>query len=116
MTVIKITSAEVAERAGVSQSAVSRQVHALELQIGVTLFHRHARGLLLTEQGDRLYKTTQEIVSVTVGADRKSVLLKVKNLQAGHTHHLQSSGVRSKSGGELWHKDAYYTINEFPAR
>ena len=61
-------------------------------------------------------KTTQEIVSVTVGADRKSVLLKVKNLQAGHTHHLQSSGVRSKSGGELWHKDAYYTINEFPAR
>ncbi|MFM1559437.1 MAG: hypothetical protein ACKJSK_09005 [Roseibacillus sp.] len=61
-------------------------------------------------------KTTQEIVSVTVGADRKSVRLKVKNLQAGHTHHLQSSGVRSKSGGELWHKDAYYTINEFPAR
>ncbi|MEM7693376.1 MAG: LysR family transcriptional regulator [Pseudomonadota bacterium] len=49
------------EELGISQSAVSRQVHALELQIGVTLFHRHARGLLLTEQGEELYKTTQNI-------------------------------------------------------
>ena len=61
-------------------------------------------------------QTKQEIVSVTVGADKKSVRLKVKNLQAGHAHHLQSKGVRSKSGRELWHQDAYYTINEFPAQ
>lgn len=49
------------EELGISQSAVSRQVHALELQIGVPLFHRHARGLLLTEQGERLFRTTSEI-------------------------------------------------------
>jgi len=49
------------EELGISQSAVSRQVHALEIQIGVPLFHRHARGLLLTEQGERLYRTTSEI-------------------------------------------------------
>jgi len=49
------------EELGISQSAVSRQVHALELQIGVSLFHRHARGLLLTEQGERLYETTSGI-------------------------------------------------------
>jgi DNA-binding transcriptional LysR family regulator len=49
------------EDLGISQSAVSRQVHALELQIGVPLFHRHARGLLLTEQGERLFRTTSEI-------------------------------------------------------
>ena len=36
-----------------SQSAVSRQVSALEQDLGVPLFHRHARGLILTEQGER---------------------------------------------------------------
>ncbi|MEM8854817.1 MAG: LysR family transcriptional regulator [Pseudomonadota bacterium] len=49
------------EDLGISQSAVSRQVHALELQVGVALFHRHARGLLLTEQGERLFETTSQI-------------------------------------------------------
>ncbi|OHC74146.1 MAG: LysR family transcriptional regulator [Rhodospirillales bacterium RIFCSPLOWO2_12_FULL_58_28] len=44
-----------------SQSAVSRQVGALEKSLNVTLFHRHARGLILTEQGDLLYRTAQEI-------------------------------------------------------
>ena len=35
-----------------SQSAVSRQVSALEKELKVSLFHRHARGLVLTEQGE----------------------------------------------------------------
>ncbi|MHA1190111.1 MAG: LysR family transcriptional regulator, partial [Alphaproteobacteria bacterium] len=35
-----------------SQSAVSRQVSALEADLGAQLFHRHARGLILTEQGE----------------------------------------------------------------
>jgi len=38
-----------------SQSAVSRQIKALEESLDVTLFHRHARGLLLTEQGELLF-------------------------------------------------------------
>ncbi len=58
--------------------------------------------------------TTPEIKSVTVGADRKSVMLNVKGFQPGHVHHLQSAGLRSKEGDELWHKDAYYTVNEVP--
>lgn len=44
-----------------SQSAVSRQISSLEESLGVTLFHRHARGLLLTEQGELLYKTARDI-------------------------------------------------------
>ena len=40
-----------------SQSAISRQIGALEEQLGVMLFHRHARGLILTEQGELLYRT-----------------------------------------------------------
>lgn len=44
-----------------SQSAVSRQVSALEYDLGVTLFNRHARGLILTEQGDDLYRTAHDV-------------------------------------------------------
>lgn len=46
-----------------SQSAVSRQVSALERDLKVSLFHRHARGLVLTEQGELLYATVAEVMS-----------------------------------------------------
>jgi DNA-binding transcriptional LysR family regulator len=49
------------EHLGLSQSAVSRQVSALEGELGVSLFHRHARGLILTEQGDLLFRTAHEV-------------------------------------------------------
>ncbi len=49
------------ERLGLSQSAVSRQVSALESELAVSLFHRHARGLILTEQGEMLYRTAHEV-------------------------------------------------------
>ena len=44
-----------------SQSAISRQVSALEQSLDVVLFHRHARGIILTEQGETLYRTAQEV-------------------------------------------------------
>ena len=44
-----------------SQSAVSRQISTLEESLGVTLFHRHARGLILTEQGEILQKAADDI-------------------------------------------------------
>lgn len=47
---------------GLSQSAVSRQVGALEQELKVPLFHRHARGLILTEQGELLYRTAREVL------------------------------------------------------
>src|SRR6185503_17528323 len=37
---------------GLSQSAVSRQISSLEQDLNVALFHRHARGLILTEFTD----------------------------------------------------------------
>ncbi len=46
-----------------SQSAVSRQIRSLELEMGATLFHRHPRGLLLTSEGEILYEATQEITA-----------------------------------------------------
>lgn len=44
-----------------SQSAVSRQISSLETDLKVALFHRHARGLILTEQGELLYKTASDV-------------------------------------------------------
>jgi DNA-binding transcriptional LysR family regulator len=49
------------ERLGLSQSAVSRQVSSLESELSVSLFHRHARGLILTEQGELLYRTAHDV-------------------------------------------------------
>jgi DNA-binding transcriptional LysR family regulator len=46
-----------------SQSAVSRQVSALERELNVPLFHRHARGLQLTEQGDLLFRTAADVLA-----------------------------------------------------
>ncbi|WP_048648022.1 LysR family transcriptional regulator [Nitratireductor soli] len=74
-----------AETLHLSQSAISRQVSALELEVGVPLFHRHARGLVLTEQGEMLYRTAHDVlmqlesvrVRLTEAKDRPSGLLKV---------------------------------------
>ena len=44
-----------------SQSAVSRQISALEESLDTPLFHRHARGLVLTEQGEMLLRAVRDI-------------------------------------------------------
>ncbi len=49
------------ETLNLSQSAVSRQISALEESLGVPLFHRHARGLILTEQGELLHRTARDV-------------------------------------------------------
>ncbi|OUS16287.1 LysR family transcriptional regulator [Rhodospirillales bacterium 47_12_T64] len=49
------------EQLNLSQSAVSRQISALEDSLKVSLFHRHARGLILTEQGELLYRTAHDV-------------------------------------------------------
>ena len=51
------------EKLNLSQSAISRQISALEQSLGTPLFHRHARGLLLTEQGETLLETARSVFS-----------------------------------------------------
>lgn len=58
-----------AEKLGVSQSAVSRQIAALEEGIGVPLFQRHARGLLLTGPGMTLLALTRDMQSAAKMAE-----------------------------------------------
>jgi DNA-binding transcriptional LysR family regulator len=68
---------------GLSQSAVSRQVSSLESELSVPLFHRHARGLILTEQGELLFRTAHD------------VLMKLESVRA------KLSDSREKPNGEL---------------
>ena len=82
-----------------SQSAVSRQVSALENDIGVPLFHRHARGLLLTEQGELLFRTATEVMLKLDSVQTKLVDMKDKpsgRLRVNTTVGLGSSWLSSR--------------------
>ena len=57
------------DRLGISQSAVSRQIAALEEQLGVSLFQRHARGLVLTDSGHTLFRSTMEMAGAATAAN-----------------------------------------------
>src|SRR3954468_2466449 len=48
---------------GLSQSAVSRQISALEEEINTPLFQRHARGLTLTDEGELLYGAVSDVLA-----------------------------------------------------
>ena len=54
-----------------SQSAVSRQISALETSLKVSLFHRHARGLKPTEQGELLYRTAHDVFAKLAMAEAR---------------------------------------------
>src|ERR1700720_1979609 len=51
-----------AEELFITQSAVSRQIKALEDHLGVMLFERRPRALVLTEHGEALYGVTVEVL------------------------------------------------------
>ena len=69
------------ETLNLSQSAVSRQISALEEALQVPLFHRHARGLILTEQGESLNRTVREVFAKL--AMTKALLTESKEKPAG---------------------------------
>ena len=56
---------------GLSQSAVSRQIAALEDSLGTPLFHRHVRGLVPTEQGEVLYGAARQVVAALAMAEAR---------------------------------------------
>jgi|TARA_R100000501_G_scaffold17919_1_gene34836 DNA-binding transcriptional LysR family regulator len=51
---------EGARHLSMSQPALSRQIGALEEALGAKLFHRHARGLALTHEGEKLAATATD--------------------------------------------------------
>jgi DNA-binding transcriptional LysR family regulator len=83
------------ESLGLSQSAISRQIGALEEDLGMTLFHRHARGLVLTEQGEVLLEAAHEIAARMAAAESK--LAETKDRPAGHLRINTTVGI-----GTVW--------------
>lgn len=62
-----------AKQLNASQSSISRQIRALEDSLNVTLFTRHARGLALTEEGERLFRTTRQVVQQVDEIERELI-------------------------------------------
>jgi DNA-binding transcriptional LysR family regulator len=78
-----------------SQSAVSRQISALEEALQVPLFHRHARGLILTEQGEALNRTVREVFAKL--AMTEALLTESKEKPSGRLKVTTTTGF-----GSLW--------------
>ena len=51
-----------ASAVGISQSAVTDAVRTLELETGVSLFHRHAKGVTLTREGQQFLRHARSII------------------------------------------------------
>jgi DNA-binding transcriptional LysR family regulator len=64
-----------------SQSAISRQIQSLEHELKTILFERHARGLSLTDNGETLFKTANEVISKI--KDVESSLIDKKDKPSG---------------------------------
>ena len=69
-----------------SQSAVSRQISALEEEIATPLFQRHARGLTLTNEGELLFTTVSDVLA-RLGAAEEAL----KNIHDSPRGHLKIS-------------------------
>jgi DNA-binding transcriptional LysR family regulator len=80
---------------GLSQSAVSRQISALEQELNVPLFHRHARGLILTEQGEMLYRTAHDVFTKLAAAQAR--LMDSKDKPTGELRVTTTVGL-----GSVW--------------
>lgn len=84
-----------AERLGLSQSAISRQIGALEEDLGTPLFHRHARGLVLTEQGEILLQTASDVARRMAAVE--AALGESRDSPAGHLRVNATVGI-----GTVW--------------
>src|SRR5579864_3659717 len=69
------TVSKAAVRLRIAQPALSRQLMDLEQELGLSLFDRVGRGLLLTREGEQLLQNSRGVLSqVAFLADRARVL------------------------------------------
>ena len=76
-----------------SQSAISRQISALEESLNTSLFHRHARGLVLTEQGEVLYRSVRDMIQNLNTAE--SLIAETKERPEGQLRITTTTGLGS---------------------
>jgi len=62
---------DAARQLNMSQPALSRQIRALEDELGLKLFHRHARGTVLSHDGKILFARTSEFSTAIEATQRR---------------------------------------------
>src|SRR5215470_13554404 len=72
--------ARAANRMNLSQPALSRQIHALETELGVPLFDRIGRRVQLTSEGEDLLRRSRHLL-----AEADSLGERARSLKAGQT-------------------------------
>jgi DNA-binding transcriptional LysR family regulator len=88
--------ARAAARLHLSQPALSRQIHALEQELGIPLFHRSGRGVRLTAQGQDLLVRSRRVL-----ADADSVRERARTLKDGHAGVLRVGATPQMTEGLL---------------
>jgi len=86
---------QAAQKCGVSQSTISRQVQSLEATVGISLFHRHGNAKL-TLGGDRLLPHAKKICQIWSTAAQELL-----DLQAGKQTELCVAGIPSACAYQL---------------
>ena len=97
-----------ANHLNISQSALSRCIIFLEQILKVNLFHRHSRGLTLTERGTVLYKTLEKMMHNISRAE--TTLLEMEKAPKGSLTVGSSVGILSK----LFFSDAKAFLESYP--
>lgn len=99
---------EAANRANVAQSALSRHMRTLEDELGVILLERHARGIRLTPQGEKLKLRADKILR-----DVEETRIEMMTSQGG----VQGSvtlGASATTGRLLYARLAETASNRYP--
>ncbi|PZV15969.1 MAG: LysR family transcriptional regulator [Pseudanabaena sp.] len=86
---------QAAQKCGVSQSTISRQVQSLEATVGISLFHRQGNAKL-TVGGDRLLIHARKICQIWSTAEQELL-----DLQAGKQTELCVAGIPSACAYQL---------------
>ncbi len=86
---------QAAQKCGVSQSTISRQVQSLEATVGISLFHRQGNAKL-TVGGDRLLNHARKICHIWSIAEQELL-----DLQAGKQTELCVAGIPSACAYQL---------------
>ena len=86
---------QAAQKCGVSQSTISRQVQSLETTVGLLLFHRQGNAKL-TLGGDRLLPQARKICQIWAAAEQELI-----DLQSGKQTELCVAGIPSACAYQL---------------
>ena len=108
-----------AKIAGLSQSALTRQIQLIEARVGVRLFNRTTRSVLLTPAGALLLKETQAVPGILENAMRRlreEVLGATREIRVGFSRSVCLAHLPGLLHGHIRrHPEVRTSISQLPA-